>query len=398
MKQIKRIIYQNIKEQLKRGKSVLLLGARQTGKTTMLSTFDVDISINLMDTELRRRYEARPELFTQEIRLAHETKQNLRIFIDEIQKVPELLDNIQVLIDEKIAQFIITGSSARKLRQPPVNLLPGRVVKMQLDGLTLNEIDLSKTQIEDLLLYGTLPGIFLEPSAINKELDLRSYVDIYLEEEIRAEAVVRKVGDFSKFLELAAAESGYILNMSKLSNQIGVTQKTIENYFQILEDCLVAEKMEAITETKARRRLSHSKRYLMYDLGVRRISANEGTALPTKYMGHLFEQFIGQQLIFMLRQTCPRATVKFWRDSNGLEVDWVIEIDKQYIPIEIKWSDAPNSKMTKPCHIFIEEYDNCPLGGFIVCRTPRDFKVSENITAISWKSLPSLITKVSKNL
>jgi predicted AAA+ superfamily ATPase len=221
-----RTLFSEIQKHLSRGKSILLLGARQTGKTTLLSQIKVDLAFNLMQSETRRRYEARPELFSQEIRFASLKKNTpLLIFIDEIQKNPELLNDIQVLIDEKIAQFILTGSSARKLRLPPVNLLPGRVVKFQLDPLTLEEISQSpfpENALENFLLYGSLPGIFFESNPENKDIDLRTYVDAYLEEEVRAEALVRNMGSFSRFLELATSESGYIINMNKLASDVGV--------------------------------------------------------------------------------------------------------------------------------------------------------------------------------
>ena len=151
----------------------------------------------------------------------------------------------------------------------------------------LNEIPADEYDLENCLLYGTLPGIFSETQVDNKALDLVSYVDIYLEEEIRAEALVRKVGEFSRFLELAAAESGYVVNMNKFSNDVAVSRSTLDTYFQILEDCLIVERITLVTETKTRRCLLKSNRYLFYDLGVRRLTANEGTHLPEKIDGAL---------------------------------------------------------------------------------------------------------------
>ena len=385
-----------LEAQLARGKSVLLIGARQTGKTTLLQHVDAQRRINLMDTSVRRRYEMRPELLVQEIRTEAKTHAGtLLVIIDEIQKVPALLDNIQILIDEQVAQFVLTGSSARKLRQPPVNLLPGRVVKLHLDPLMLNEIPADEYDLENCLLYGTLPGIFSETHIDNKALDLASYVDIYLEEEIRAEALVRKVGEFSRFLELAAAESGYVVNMNKLSNDVAVSRSTLDTYFQILEDCLIVERITPVTETKTRRRLLKSNRYLFYDLGVRRLAANEGTCLPEKIMGHLFEQFVGQQLIAMLRQSTPQATVSFWQDSNGVAVDWVVCLNHQYAPIEVKWSDAPKPHAAKHCETFINEYD-CPLGGFVVCQTPHAYQLTDHVEAMAWQQLPELCQRIAE--
>lgn len=396
MSSYNRALRPEIEKHLARGKSILLLGARQTGKTTLLSTFEFDIAFNLMDSALRRRYESRPETLGQELRVAYEKKNKpLRVFIDEIQKVPELLDNIQILIDEKIAQFVLTGSSARKLRSAEINWLPGRVVKLQLDPLLISEIPSSELNLEKLLIYGQLPGIISEPDEANKEIDLKSYVEIYLEEEIRMEALVRNVGEFSRFLELAAAESGYLINMSKLSSDVGINQMTLRNFFQILEDCLIAKRIEPITETKTRRRLLQSNKFIIFDLGVRRIAAQEGPRLSFKSMGHLFEQFVGLQLMALLQQKFPEAKVKFWLDSNGLEIDWVVEYRKQYLPIEVKWTDHPDKSMSKACEIFIHEYD-CPAGGFVICQTPLDIQLSEHVVGISWKNLTDVCEKLSK--
>ena len=139
------------------------------------------------------------------------------VAVDEIQKVPELLDTTQDLIDRKIAQFILTGSSARKLKeQHQLNWLPGRVVYFHLDPLILNELPKSYQKIEEILIYGTLPGIAMNGNNESREQDLESYVITYLEEEVRQEAIVRKLGDFAKFLQMAATESGQLANFNNI--------------------------------------------------------------------------------------------------------------------------------------------------------------------------------------
>ena len=169
-----RKLNQRISRVLARGKSVLLLGARQTGKTTLCQGLDADVRISLINTELRRRYETNPELLYQSVDARYKTKQaSVRLIIDEVQKVPQLMDVAQALIDENKAQCILTGSSARKLKTPgTINLLPGRVVSLQLDPLMINEIPEAQQNLEDFLLYGTLPGIVgkrtTKPSSRNK--------------------------------------------------------------------------------------------------------------------------------------------------------------------------------------------------------------------------------------
>ena len=299
---IERQVAVPIKKTLARGKSLLLLGPRQCGKTTLIEKyFKADISISFLRSELRQRYEQSPDLLIHEIEAEIKTSQKIPlVFIDEVQKVPQIMDAIQYLIDKKIAQFILTGSSARKLRRGQhINLLPGRLIVMHVDPLNIQEIAHLNISLDQLLLYGSLPEILLEKNNESKEETLHAYVNTYLEEEIRSEALVRKVSLFSRFLELAASEAGGMINVQKLSQELGVSRITIQNYFEILEDCLVAEKIEPYFNSKnnVRQRLSKASKYLLFDLGIRRVSAKEGTQLPFKVIGHLFEQFIGLELL-----------------------------------------------------------------------------------------------------
>jgi len=237
MEKIIRDVVLSIRSALQRGKSILLLGPRQVGKTTLLEELPIDHIISLARPAIRQQYEQNIESFSQEIEaIAEEASSLPLIAIDEIQKVPELMDAVQDLIDRKIAQFVLTGSSARKLRQSKaLNWLPGRIVHFYLDPLILNEVPKNKLNLESLLTYGSLPGIILEQTDAAREQDLQSYVVTYLEEEIRQEALVRKIGDFARFLELAAIESGNITNFNAISQAIGVAQTTVTGYYQILE-------------------------------------------------------------------------------------------------------------------------------------------------------------------
>ena len=206
------------------------------------------------------------------------------VILDEIQKVPTILDTVQDMIDAQAADFIITGSSARKLRRGvDVNLLPGRVVTFRLDPFSLRE--LPATDLNERLMYGSLPGIVAVKAVDDRETDLGSYVTTYLEEEVRAEAVVRNIGHFARFLELAASESGGIVNLRKLSQEIGVSHTTIGAYYQILEDCLIAERIEPLTQSKTRKKLTRSDKYLFFDLGVRRLAAGKGQGFPGTLWG-----------------------------------------------------------------------------------------------------------------
>ena len=388
-----RQIEKNIKAALQRKKSILLLGARQTGKTTLLKQISADLYISLAQPTTRQRYEKSLGLLQGEIE-ALKPKIPL-VIIDEVQKIPEIMDLAQDLIDWQKAQFILTGSSVRKLKQPnTVNLLPGRVVALKLSPLTITELPKDKKNLQMLLLYGSLPEIISHQNPQHKNIDLKSYVSIYLEEEIRTEALVRNVGSFARFLELAASESGNIINLRKLSQEVGVAHTTIAAYYQILEDCLIAERIEPLRHTKTRRRLSASPKYLFFDLGIRRLSANEGTQLPAKHMDLLFEQFVGLELTNLINLNHQCCKLYFWRDVSGTEVDWVIDQQGKYIPLEVKLTPKPTLSDAKHLNTFLNEYQNSKIG-YIVCTTPRKIKLHAKIYAVPWQDLDELMTELS---
>lgn len=395
MKKINRTILSAIKATLKRGKSVLLLGPRQVGKTTLLTDLPIDRTISLARPIIRQQYEQNVEIFSQEIEaLADKLGKKPLIAVDEIQKVPELMDATQDLIDRKIAQFILTGSSARKLKkQQQLNWLPGRVIYFHLDPLTINELPKPYQKIEEILIYGSLPGIVTESNNESREHDLDSYVIVYLEEEVRQEALTRQLGDFAKFLQLAAAESGQLANFNNISKDVGVAQTTIASYYQILEDCLIAERIEPFTKEGAtRKRLVKSRKYLFFDLGVRRIAAREGTRPSNAAMGYLFEQFIGLELLHLARSQAKRITLNFWRDLEGREVDWILSYENKILPIEVKWTDKPTIQDARHLKTFLNDYN--VKNGYIICRCNKPRKLDDQITAIPWQEIDALLTKV----
>jgi uncharacterized protein len=384
-----RLIISQIEAAINRGRSVLLLGARQTGKTTLIKEqVKPTIYYSLVKAATRQRYERNPSLLANEIaaeKLNFPEDKLPLIVIDEIQKVPILLDVVQDLVDNKMAQFILTGSSARKLK----NLLPGRVVALTMDPLLTTEIPEIRRNLEDLLIYGSLPGIFNEQILSNREIDLHSYVSTYLEEEIRTEAVVRNVANFARFLELAANDSGNIVNFSKLSQEVGVTHTTITNYYQILEDCMVAVRIDALTKN-SRKKLSKASKYIIFDLGLRRAIVGEGTKLPNETMGKLFEQFVGLELIRRSHIISNKFKIRYWRDHNGPEVDFVLDKNGIYTPVEVKWTDSPKDKDFRHLRIFLEEYKSAQIG-YIICRTPKKLKLTDNIFALPWQELDAVI-------
>lgn len=303
------------------------------------------------------------------------------------------MNTIQFIIDQKMANFILTGSSLRMLRRrtKDVNLLPRRVIELHLGALSLLELDDEICpDLEDLLLNGSLPEILLQKDLQYKELLLTSYVDIYLEEEIRAEALVQNLSSFSKFLTYAAVDAGKQINVSHLSQEIGISRKSIEGYYQILEDCLVVDRIAPITTTTSRRRLTKAPKYLFFDPGIRRIAAGEGLKLPQHYYGELFEQFIGIEILKLIKIFAPQAKCYYWRDHKGPEVDFVIEYNRKYLPIEVKWTATPKRRDAKHLLSFMREYD-CFLPAYIVCQTPNAMEIEDHVLAVSWKEFSGLI-------
>jgi predicted AAA+ superfamily ATPase len=320
--------------------------------------------------------------------------------IDEIQRVPALMDVIQYLIDNQKAQFVLTGSSARKLKhgqEQALNLLPGRLVYLTLDALSLEELPLPIKPLEILMQDGLLPGIYLEELSQSIDIDLQSYVEVYLEEEIRQEGIVRNLQAFSRFLELAALTIGEPINFTAISQKIGVSTHQIIEYYQILEDCMIAWRIDAISTINNRRRLTKAPKFLFFDMGVRRYCAKEGRHFSEREKGLIFEQFIGVELMKLIHLHQPMGRLKYWRDHNGPEVDYVIDIHHQYLPIEVKLTENPKIQDCRHLTKFLAEYP-CYSKGFLVCRCEEIRVLAPNIIALPWQLLPKIFELSQKVL
>lgn len=354
---IKREILHQIQEQLKLKKSVLLLGPRQVGKTTLAASFQFQMEINLASSKERLEFEKDPDLLNKRVQSFKKTNPQVKVplvYIDEVQLVPELLSEIQVLVDKKLAQFLLTGSSARKLRaQAEINLIPGRVVNLRLDPFSNSEYP---QNLNDILAFGQLPEIATTESSKQKSLLLRSYVENYIEEEIRKETRIRNVANYARFVELAAIQAGEVCNFSEISKELGPTVMTIQSYFQILEDTLFAERVDPYLKNATRKKLTKSSRYLFYDLGVRRIAAKEGPSFVPDRKGKLFEQLVGMEILKWIRSNVLPAQFYFWRDPDGPEVDWLIELDGRLLPIEVKLSKKITASDARHLRTFMSEY------------------------------------------
>ncbi|MFH1309973.1 MAG: ATP-binding protein [Candidatus Omnitrophota bacterium] len=387
---------------IKRRYSCLILGPRQAGKTTLVNGCLRDVNnaaeYLLQNPSLRIELERDPSRLMNQVRAL---KNNPYVFIDEAQKVPALFDVVQVLIDNKNAQFILTGSSARKLKRHGVNLLPGRIKLYHLTPLLWGELGLIKGStideilvdninqnvpysFDNALVYGTLPGIVTLPRE-DREDFLRAYAEIYLEEEIRAEALSRKIGAFSRFLELAAVESGTSPNLHKLSNESGVSQPTVKEFYNILEDTLVVERVEPYLKN-ARKRILSSSRYYFFDLGVRNVLARFPLTpdLINIEKGVLFEHTVMLEIIRRITVLNKNYKVCYWRTSSGAEVDCVIDMGHSVIPIEIKSSSFIAQSELKGLKNFLNDYKKRAKHGYVITMGGKKELLAENITAIPW--------------
>lgn len=391
---------------IKKGYSCLILGPRQVGKTTMvnecLKKARNTVSYLLQDPSLRIELERSPSRIIAQIRALN--KKDLCVFVDEAQKVPALFDAIQVLIDNKDAHFVITGSSARKLKRHGVNLLPGRIKRYHMDPLLWGELGLIKDcrirelsidninsgvpySFEDTLIYGSLPGIVTLPKKDRLDF-LKAYAEIYLEEEIRAEALSRKIGAFSRFLELAASESGTSPNLLKLSNESGVSQPAVKEFFNLLADTLVIERVEPYMKN-SRKRIIASSRYYFFDLGIRNILARLPITsdLINTQKGVLFEHAVMLEIIRRVKALNKNYKVCYWRTSAGAEVDCVIDMGGRVIPIEIKCSSYVTKSEIVGLRNFLSDYSKIAKHGYVITMSGRKEALAGNITAIPWFDL-----------
>ncbi|OQW51024.1 MAG: hypothetical protein A4S09_10855 [Proteobacteria bacterium SG_bin7] len=379
----KRDIWPLIKKQVELGKSILLLGPRQVGKTTLCRSFKYDLEINLASIPEKLLFEKDPGRLE---KIVQNLEKKVFVYIDEIQKIPRLFNSVQVLIDNKRAQFVLTGSSARKIRQElDLNYAPGRLINFKMNPLSLNE---NPSPLDEILTYGQLPAICAEVNLEQKEIELRSYVENYIEEEIRKETRLRSVAPFSRFIELAAIQSGKIANFSEISKELGPSVMTIQNYYQILEDTLFAVRVEPYTKSSSRKKLTKSSRYLFFDLGVRRILAEEPEKFSQDRKGELFEHFVGNEILKWINISKKPAKLYFWRDPDGPEVDWIIEYKGQLLPIEVKLKAQPDNKSIRHLKTFMTEYRTARQA-LVVSTTDVKFKVDSNITVISYQDLHS---------
>jgi len=311
--------------------SFFLFGPRGTGKSTfMKQRFPDACYVDLLDPEMVRSFSAKPERLAEVVRGQGGQK---CFVIDEIQKVPELLSVIHQLIEEKQGYtFVLTGSSARKLKRTGVDMLGGRALLKTMHPFLASELG-ERFHLEEALQRGLLPLVY---SSANPEDVLRSYAALYLREEVQMEGLVRNVGNFSRFLEAISFSHASILNLSNVARDCMVERKVVEGYTAILEDILLGFRLPVFTR-RAKRELAGHPKFYLFDAGVFRSLRPRGPLdRPEEMEGQALEGLVAQHLRGWLAYSPEKSDLYFWRTRSGVEVDFVVYAPSGLWALEVK--------------------------------------------------------------
>ena len=352
-----------------------LWGPRQTGKSTLLKqTYQGACWIDLLKSEEYRRYLTRPETLRDEVNAMGAASQQ-QVVIDEIQKVPALLDEVHWLVENRDLKFALCGSSARKVKRGAANLLGGRAIRYELHGLTANELG-SEFNLDRMLNQGYLPRIY-QAERPNRMLD--AYIADYLKEEVAAEGLVRNLPNFSDFLDVAALSDGQIVNFSNIARECGISSHTVRNYFEILEDTLLARWLPAYQQRPKRRVITAPKFYFS-DVGVANRLARRGELLAgSENYGKAFENWLFHELSSYLSYHEIDARLCYWRLASGIEVDFVLG-DMQVV-VEAKSSARIHDSHCKGLRAIVADHPGISRR-IVVCRETRPRKLSDGIEVL----------------
>ena len=361
-------------------KSFFLFGPRATGKTTLIhQTFNKAKIYDLLDSETYRRLLKRPKILEEE----NKSKGKI-IVIDEIQKQPALLDEVHRLIQTKDFRFLLTGSSARKLKRNPVNLLAGRAWQASL--FPLSWVEIPKFNLIKYLNQGGLPSVYTSSSDYQEELN--AYVSLYLREEIQNEALTRNVQAFAEFLDLIALSNGQEINYENFSRDLQISPSTLKNYMEILNDTLLGFSLPGYTKTKKRKAITRAKYYL-FDLGVTNTLCHRGLIKKrSELFGKAFEHFIILEVRAYLNYARKFLNMTYWRSTSQFEVDLIIG---NKVAMEIKSTMLVQDKHLKSLRAFKEEK---LIKKYITVSLDTEKRVTkDNIQILPWKIFLKMLWK-----
>lgn len=353
--------------------SLFLWGARQTGKSTLLKTlYPNAIWFDLLKSDVFKRYQTNPAQFRETILAA---EPNSIVIVDEIQKVPALLDEIHWLMVNHPVQFILSGSSPRKIIRAGSNLLGGRALRYELFPLIQSEVpdfDLAKA-----LNNGLLPRHYL---AENPKKLIDAYIGNYLKDEIIAEAKIRNINAFAQFLEAAAFSNGEMVNYSNIASECGVSYHTVKDYFQILIDTLIGRFVPSY-QKKPKRRVILAPKFYYFDIGIANHLLKRGKIeIGSESFGNAFEHFIYQELYAHSHYSDQQYPISYWRTTSQIEVDFIL--GDHEVAIEVKGTENVQSRHIKGLKSFSEEYKVKKL--IVVSNDPYERKMGD-ILVMPWK-------------
>ncbi len=355
---------------LQDGRSAFLWGPRRTGKSYMIrETFPDAILIDLLKTDVFAEYAARPAL----LRERHANSDKL-IIIDEVQTAPDLLNEVHWMIENTGSRFLLTGSSARKLRKSHTNLLAGRAIRHTMCPLIYKEV--SGFDLERVMISGMLPPHYLSNDPL---LDLRSYVGDYLKQEIADEAEVRSIPSFSEFLYVAALHSGELINYTNIARESGVTAKTVRAYIEILEDTLIGFRLPPWRKAK-RHRLIETEKFYLFDVGITNYLARRTPRAGTPEFGNSLEQYILMELFAYRAYRDPEMRITYWRTSTGYEVDFII--DDMEMAIEVKSAPRIGDHHLRGMRALQAEFH--PKRCCLVCLESEARRTDDGIEILPW--------------
>ena len=350
-------------------RSCFLFGPRQTGKSTLIRQQLADFpTYNLLDQDLFVRLTRNPGLIRET--LAPDARV---VVIDEIQKMPALLNEVQLMIEERGLRFLLTGSSARSLRRKGVNLLGGRARSRTLHPFVRAELG-GRFDLARALQYGLLPSIYFSDAPRE---DLAAYAGDYLREEVAAEAIVRNIGAFSRFLEVAALAHGEMINFSNLASDAQAPVSTVREYYAILKDTFIAHEVPAFSATSRRKAISTAKYYL-FDIGLaRHLQGRRGLAPGTPEYGSAFESYLFQEIKAFCDYHLLDAP-RYWRSKSGFEVDFLFAD----LAVEVKAKRVVGARDLRGLRALREE--NLFAQHLLVCMEPAP-RLVDGIRVLPWE-------------
>lgn len=368
---------------LPKGRSAFLWGPRKTGKTTYLrQRFPNSLVFDFLQTDLFVEFSKNPALFREQLLAKDPSLLQKPIILDEVQKVPQILDEVHWLMENKGLQFILCGSSARKLKRGRANLLGGRAWRYEMCPLV--SVEIKEVHLLRALNHGLIPSHYLHE---DHRKSLKAYVQDYLKEEVFAEGLTRNIPAFSRFFDAMGYSHGELTNYSNIARDCGVDAKTVREYYQILVDTLLGTMIEPFKKRQHRQVIGKASKFYLFDVGIagiltqRHLDEERGEAF-----GKAFEHFLLMELLAYRTYAERDFPIHFWRTKTGLEVDFVLGSGE--VAVEVKGASRVNPTDLKPLKAFIEEYR--PAKALVVCNEKVE-RVIDHIRLLPWRAFLSAL-------